>query len=601
MSGRAPRRYMEACRWTSWSSSRRPRRRPSTSIWAPTTRCWPLRPCPRPAGQGRLGPSGRGFRHGLGGRRPRRQAHQGDRQGGARAPTGCISPPTRIARARPSPGTSARCWASARRWKGVDVKRVIFNEITKQRGARRLRPSARPRPRADRRLSGAPRARLPGRLHPLAGAVAQAAGQPLGRPRAVGGAAPDLRARGRDRGLPRARVLDRRGRLRTATGETLDGAADPSRRPQAREVRPADEARRASGRAVEARAFAVARVERKQVRRNPPPPFITSTLQQEASRKLGFGASHTMRIAQQLYEGVDIGGETVGLITYMRTDGVQMSREAIAACRGLIEAEYGADYLPDKPRAVQDQGQERPGSARGDPPDRPVPHAADVAAYLDADQRRLYELIWKRDRGEPDGIRRARPGDGRYRLGQTGKVRAARHRLGRRLRRLPQALPRGPGRPETEGRAASDDDDGDRILPRRSPRRPARPAPRYRPSSTSPSRRRATPRRAWSRSWRSSASAGPRPTPASSRCCRTANYVQLESKRFIPEDRGRLVTAFLVELLRALRRLRLHRRPRGAARRHLRRPDRLAPGAARLLAGLLRTPSTRPRTCASGT
>src|SRR5471032_1537719 len=81
----------------------------------------------------------------------------------------------------------------------------------------------------------------------------------------------------------------------------------------------------AAKREIERRAFSVASIERRQVRRNPPPPFITSTLQQEASRKLGVGAATAMRIAQRLYEGVDIGGETVGLITYMRTDGVQLA------------------------------------------------------------------------------------------------------------------------------------------------------------------------------------------------------------------------------------------------------------------------------------
>src|SRR4051812_43296568 len=81
--------------------------------------------------------------------------------------------------------------------------------------------------------------------------------------------------------------------------------------------------------AVEAGQFTVGSVERKRVKRNPPPPFTTSTLQQESSRKLGFGAQATMRLAQQLYEGVDLEGETVGLITYMRTDGVQMAREAV--------------------------------------------------------------------------------------------------------------------------------------------------------------------------------------------------------------------------------------------------------------------------------
>src|SRR5580698_3417286 len=100
----------------------------------------------------------------------------------------------------------------------------------------------------------------------------------------------------------------------------------------------ADLAARAKA-AVEAGSYSVASVEKKRVKRNPPAPFTTSTLQQEASRKMGLGAQQTMRLAQALYEGVDMGGDTVGLITYMRTDGVQMAQEAIAAIRDHVKAE----------------------------------------------------------------------------------------------------------------------------------------------------------------------------------------------------------------------------------------------------------------------
>src|SRR6266481_6117904 len=96
--------------------------------------------------------------------------------------------------------------------------------------------------------------------------------------------------------------------------------------------------------ALERAAFVVANVEAKPARRNPPPPFTTSTLQQEASRKLGFAPAHTMRIAQRLYEGITLDGETVGLITYMRTDGVDVAEEALAAARRLIGADYGKSY-----------------------------------------------------------------------------------------------------------------------------------------------------------------------------------------------------------------------------------------------------------------
>ena len=111
-------------------------------------------------------------------------------------------------------------------------------------------------------------------------------------------------------------------------------------------------------------------VEAKPARRNPPPPFTTSTLQQEASRKLGFAPAHTMRIAQRLYEGVDIDGETVGLITYMRTDGVDIAPEAIAAARSADRHGLRQPLRAALPAPVPDQGEERAGGARGDPADR---------------------------------------------------------------------------------------------------------------------------------------------------------------------------------------------------------------------------------------
>ena len=106
-------------------------------------------------------------------------------------------------------------------------------------------------------------------------------------------------------------------------------------------------------RALEQAAFSVGTVEAKPAKRHPYAPFMTSTLQQEASRKLGFAPAHTMRIAQRLYEGMDIGGETVGLITYMRTDGVDIAPEAIAAARRVIETDYGREYVPASPRQYQ--------------------------------------------------------------------------------------------------------------------------------------------------------------------------------------------------------------------------------------------------------
>jgi DNA topoisomerase-1 len=149
-------------------------------------------------------------------------------------------------------------------------------------------------------------------------------------------------------------------------------------------------------REIERRAFSVASIDRRQVRRNPPPPFITSTLQQEASRKLGIGAATAMRIAQRLYEGVEIGGETVGLITYMRTDGVQLAPEAIGQTRRLIETKYGQTYVPEQPRVYTSKAKNAQEAHEAIRPTDLFRLPQDVAQYLDKDQLGLYELIWKR-------------------------------------------------------------------------------------------------------------------------------------------------------------------------------------------------------------
>src|SRR6476646_871279 len=104
---------------------------------------------------------------------------------------------------------------------------------------------------------------------------------------------------------------------------------------------------------LDSAAFTVSSVEAKPGKRNPPPPFTTSTMQQEASRKLGFAPAHTMRVAQRLYEGIELEGETIGLITYMRTDGVDIAEEAITAARRMIGSEYGDRYVPGAPRRYQ--------------------------------------------------------------------------------------------------------------------------------------------------------------------------------------------------------------------------------------------------------
>src|SRR3984957_8686791 len=148
--------------------------------------------------------------------------------------------------------------------------------------------------------------------------------------------------------------------------------------------------------ALETAAFAVESVEAKPVKRNPYPPFTTSTLQQEASRKLGFAPAHTMRVAQRLYEGVDIGGETVGLITYMRTDGVQIAEEAVTSVRRLIEADYGRNYLPGSPRRYETKAKNAQEAHEAIRPTDLARRPRETKSFLDADQAKLYELIWLR-------------------------------------------------------------------------------------------------------------------------------------------------------------------------------------------------------------
>src|SRR6266496_455250 len=148
--------------------------------------------------------------------------------------------------------------------------------------------------------------------------------------------------------------------------------------------------------ALETAVFTVGSVEAKPLKRHPYPPFTTSTLQQEASRKLGFAPAHTMRVAQRLYEGVDIDGDTVGLITYMRTDGVDVAEEALAAARRLIGADYGRDYVPPSPRQYQAKTKNAQEAHEAIRPTDPGRRPREARSFLDHDQARLYELIWLR-------------------------------------------------------------------------------------------------------------------------------------------------------------------------------------------------------------
>ncbi|MEO0910881.1 MAG: type I DNA topoisomerase, partial [Pseudomonadota bacterium] len=147
---------------------------------------------------------------------------------------------------------------------------------------------------------------------------------------------------------------------------------------------------------LESSALSVEKIESKPVKRNPYAPFTTSTLQMDASRRLGFSARQTMQVAQKLYEGVDIGGETVGLITYMRTDGVQIAPEAIPSIREQIAQSFSERHLPEKPRIYNSKAKNAQEAHEAIRPTDIKRTAKDLAKYLDDDGKKLYDLIWKR-------------------------------------------------------------------------------------------------------------------------------------------------------------------------------------------------------------
>ena len=293
--------------------------------------------------------------------------------------------------------------------------------------------------------------------------------------------------------------------------------------------------------AVEAGTFTVSHVERRRVKRNPPAPFTTSTLQQEASRKLGMGAQAAMRIAQQLYEGVELGGETVGLITYMRTDGVQMAREAIASIRGHVAKSFGDQYIPERPReyvAKAKNAQEAHEAVRPTDVDR---SPQSVSRYLTPDQARLYELVWKRAvasqmaSAEFDQVA-VDISSGGTTLRANGSVVAFDGFL-----KLYKEGTDDDVAGLADG-AATDDDN--RLLPPMSERDKlgrnktdalqhfTQPPPRYSEASLV-------------KKMEELGIGRPSTYASILSVLRDRNYVRMENRRFVPEDRGRLVTAFL--------------------------------------------------------
>ena len=147
---------------------------------------------------------------------------------------------------------------------------------------------------------------------------------------------------------------------------------------------------------LESSEYKVQSVEKKQQQRHPYPPFITSTLQQDASRKLGFSAKKTMMVAQKLYEGISIDGETVGLITYMRTDGLYMAQHSIEEIREHVADVYGKKYVPEKPRVYKSKSKNAQEAHEAIRPTDVKLTPSKISKFLDKDQLKLYELIWRR-------------------------------------------------------------------------------------------------------------------------------------------------------------------------------------------------------------
>ncbi|MGE0260261.1 MAG: type I DNA topoisomerase [Alphaproteobacteria bacterium] len=296
-----------------------------------------------------------------------------------------------------------------------------------------------------------------------------------------------------------------------------------------------EKAREAADAILKAAGFTVASVEHREVRRNPFPPFTTSTLQQEASRKLGFGASRTMSVAQRLYEGIDLDGDAVGLITYMRTDGVAIAPEAIAAARRLIGQEFGGRYLPAQPRVYKTPAKNAQEAHEAIRPTDMERKPSDVARHLDNDQRRLYELIWKRTVAsqmasallDQASVDIADP-SGRIRLHATGSV----------------VLFDGFLKLYQEDR----DDDADEAEGRRLPN--MRENENLARGAVTPNQHFTTPPPRYTEASlvkRLEELGIGRPSTYASilQVLQDRNYVRLEKRRFLPEDRGRLVTAFL--------------------------------------------------------
>jgi DNA topoisomerase-1 len=288
--------------------------------------------------------------------------------------------------------------------------------------------------------------------------------------------------------------------------------------------------------ALEGGRFTVSNIESKSQRRNPAAPFTTSTLQQEASRKLGFSPRHTMQLAQRLYEGVDLGGEAEGLITYMRTDGVQIVPEAISAVRRLLTKLYGERYVPATSREYETKAKN---AQEAHEAIRPTDFSKDpdsVSRYLDDDSARLYKLIWQRtlasqassadiERTTIDIDVTAKDGSA-YGVRATGSV----IRFDGFLKIYEEGIDEAIG----EDGALPALTKGERLDPRKIEAKQhfTEPPPRYSEATLI-------------KKMEELGIGRPSTYATTLNVLRDREYVRLDKKRLYPEDKGRLVTAFL--------------------------------------------------------
>jgi DNA topoisomerase I len=288
--------------------------------------------------------------------------------------------------------------------------------------------------------------------------------------------------------------------------------------------------------ALDAAAFTVSSVESKPAKRHPYPPFTTSTLQQEASRKLGMAPAIAMRVAQKLYEGIEIGGETVGLITYMRTDGVQMAPEAVGAVRRLIASDFGDRYLPGVPRAYSTKAKNAQEAHEAIRPTDVWQTPDKVRKYLGAEEFRLYELIWKRTMASQ--MESAEMERTTVDIAATAAGRALELRATGQVVRFDGFL-----KLYTEDKDDDDEEDGGRLplmkkgedLKREkiaATQHFTEPPPRFTEASLV-------------KKMEELGIGRPSTYASTLQVLRDREYVRIEKKRLVAEDKGRLVTAFL--------------------------------------------------------